>query len=124
MISRLDDYRESMIFIARNGYPFNEYAAREIVSGINSFLSYGLMVNLVLSALRRQDANAVRVFVNDWSNSTRRPHRPVFKWIPGDHFYALEEKFDTLEEAKNYLNVHGYDFESLVERHVYMRDGD
>jgi len=123
--AKLDDIREGMIVLARQGAPFIQYAAREIVRGISSHLSWELMYNMVLSALAREDERAVRIYVNDWSaTACKKPQRSIFKWIPGDHFYALEDKFDTLDEAKQHLKRHGYECGPVVEQHVYAQGGD
>jgi hypothetical protein len=47
------------------------------------------------------------------------PHRShaMYKWTPGSHFYAFDEKFDGLESANDHLRMNGYGFSGLVEQH-------
>jgi hypothetical protein len=118
---RLDDHREAWISLAINhGEPFRSHAVREILRGVPYMSApYDICSRLVYSALAREDADSVRVKVNDWSEYGRARSAPVYKWIPGSHFYALDEKFDGLESAKDHLRMNGYVFSGLVERHVY-----
>lgn len=80
---------------------------------------------LLTSALARGDDEAAWKFISDW-NAERdrlRPKHSVSKWIPGVHYYALAEKFDTLEEAIEYLQSKGYAYGGLRERYQYREDG-
>jgi hypothetical protein len=123
---RLNDYQESMISLARNGPDFHGYAAREILRGNSSHLDLSLRVDLIRSALNRHDEDAVRVFVNDWADMGIRGPKSamVSRWVPGDHFYALDEKFESLYEAIQHLKNNGYKYSGITERHVYKHDGD
>lgn len=38
----------------------------------------------------------------------KRPTRPISKWMPGAHYYALDQKFNTQEQAERHLGEHGY----------------
>lgn len=123
--AKLDDWGESMIALARNGYQFAEYAAFQLLRETSrSDVDWEVRYWMIRSALGRQDARTVRIYVNDWKHARHRPSAPVSKWIPGDHYYVLNEKFDTLDEARDHLCNRGYRYEGLIEKHVYTRDGD
>jgi len=80
---------------------------------------------LLTSAFARGDRETAWKFIADW-NAERdrlRPKRSVSKWIPGIHFYAVDEKFDTLEEAIEHLQSKGYAYDGLRERHQYRENG-
>lgn len=75
----------------------------------------------LVSAFNRHDREAAERFVRDWKNESfrRKKRANVSKWIPGSHYYALDQKFDTLAEAKEHLRDNGYEFGSLIETRVY-----
>lgn len=124
--ARLDDEKESWLAVCIYGGPFIARAAAEITRGLpyNPAVSFEIRYYLVYSALCRGDLNAARVFVNDWSKYRGKPTAVVHKWIPGDHYHALNQQFDTLDAAKAYIERSGYKYGGYEERHVYQRDGD
>lgn len=62
-----------------------------------------------------------------WNYERARSQRPklsVSKWVPGDHFYVLDEKFRSLEDAIKHLEFKGYVFDGNVwERFQYRENG-
>lgn len=124
---KLSADKETWLALGVNhGGPFRSRAASELTSGLpyNPAVGWECRYWLVYSALARGDARAVRVFVNDWSHQRGRPAANVTKWVPGDHYHTLGERFDTLEEAKEHLRKKGYEFGGFSETHAYKRDGD
>lgn len=47
----------------------------------------------------------------------------IHKWVPGDHYYALGEKFNTMAEAEAHLERNGFKCLGLRETFVYPGDG-
>ena len=123
--AKLDEYKEGCIALSRNGGRFLSYAASELTSGLPHDPRCGWEVRywLVYSALNRGDVRAARVFVNDWSNHRSRPGARVTKWVPGDHFHTLGERFNTLDEAINHLRNRGYEYDGFSETHAYRQEG-
>lgn len=60
---------------------------------------------VVMSALLRGDRQTARQFLNDWG---KLPERPITRYIPGNHFYALGIRFNTYDEAKGHLLNEGF----------------
>lgn len=123
--AKLDGYKEGMIALSQEGGRFLSYAAGELVSGLpyNPKMDYTVRYWMVFSALNRGDSRTARMYVNDWSQARTRPAAKVHKWNPGRHYHALSERFDTLQEAKDYLSTKGYVFDGFEERRVFP-DGD
>ena len=48
----------------------------------------------------------------------------VWKWVPGDHYHVLNERFATLLQAKSFLAAQGYAYEGFRTKHVYTNEGD
>lgn len=65
------------------------------------------------SCLMRGDLRTARIYLNDFCG--KKGTMEVWKWIPGDHYYALRVKFNTLKEAINYLHLQGYSYSGLNE---------
>jgi hypothetical protein len=108
--------RDSLIALAKNGYEFREFAANKL---LGLYSCWGeCRYWMLMSAFARQDERAVRRFLDDWVAMDRRPKAQVSKFIPGEHYYALSEKFDTFEEAKNHLSNRGYTYAGLLEKYV------
>lgn len=72
------------------------------------------------------DEAEAKKFIQDW-NATRdrkTPEADISKWLPGAHFYALDRKFATLDEATGYLKERGFRFSGNVrERFAYRESG-
>jgi hypothetical protein len=76
---------------------------------------------ILASVSQRGDWKLYEQFLLDWGK-TRKVN--VSKFVPGDHFYVGDVKFDTLAEAKAQLARDGNLFGELILRHVYRRGGD
>jgi len=63
---------------------------------------------LVESALARGDLSQAEMFVRDYKATERLPQVQISRFVPGDHFYVLDTKFATLEEAKQHARANGY----------------
>ena len=79
--------------------------------------------DLLRSAMCRRDVEAVRIFLHDWLYLDARPGQCAYKYVPGEHFYALNTKFNTLNEAISHLTARGYRYAGLHEERV-QRLGD
>lgn len=70
----------------------------------------------------------VRKHLNYWwnwgSQTVQNQWKNVSKFIPGDHYHCLGERFNTMQEAKSYIAEKGFVFGKLIHRHVYATDGD
>jgi hypothetical protein len=58
--------------------------------------------------------------LNDWNGQA--PDRPgvrVSKFVPGEHFHVLNEKFLSLDDAIKHLKSKGYEYDGLDEKFVY-----
>jgi hypothetical protein len=71
---------------------------------------------IILSCLARGDETEAMELLIDWMPNR---YRCIYKWIPGNHYYALNEKFNTLQEAKDHLRNFGYQFKCLIEQRIY-----
>lgn len=63
------------------------------------------------SCLQRDDLATAKQFLTDWT--TPAPEKPgayVSKWVPGSHYYALDTKFATLEQAREHLERNGHTY--------------
>lgn len=66
---------------------------------------------LLDSALYRGDMARAKEMIADWATPmSGNPGAYISKWIPGIHFYALDKKFATLEEAREHLERNGYTY--------------
>lgn len=112
-----DEYAEGLVHLGVLGDLFAEYAASRLLS------EYGIYSNvyfwMLVSAFNRGDKEAVRRFLTDWKEMARKPSAVVSKFVPGDHYHVLDTKFDTLEEAMEYLHRRGHNYGGLKETHVY-----
>lgn len=77
---------------------------------------------MIYSAVSRGDYRAAREYLADAQGA--RPEARVYRWVPGDHYHALDGRFDTYDEARRHLESKGYRCLGLEERHVYPRGGD
>lgn len=46
----------------------------------------------------------------------------IFKWVPGDHYHVLGEKFTTREKAEIYAQEQGYSVDGLKLRYSYKTE--
>lgn len=128
--AKLDDgspgSKEWWMPLARLGEPFISRVASELTGGLPYDPTSNREVRywLVYSALARGDTDAARGFVQDWSKYRARPSEFVSKFNPGDHYHAMDRKFDTLNEAIEYLRRIGRAYAGLKEVHVYAKEGD
>lgn len=61
----------------------------------------------VESALARGDTAQARAYLEDWEHIAKRYTR-VSKYEPGDHYYVLDTKFESLEEAIEHARELGW----------------
>lgn len=127
-LGKLSPVLEGWLALGINhGGAFASAAAHQLIAELphDDGCRWETRVGLLLSAMARGDFAGCRRFVNDWRyyRPDRRPAAVVAKWIPGDHYHALNERFDTLEEAVAHLERNGYRFDGLRERFVY-KDGN
>lgn len=81
---------------------------------------------IIDSCLNRGDRDKARQMIRDWNAQRLKLSRPklhVSKWVPGDHYYALSKKFNTLEAAIQHLEENGYQFDGLRQRFQYRENG-
>lgn len=115
---------DSLIGLGMHGGPFVKFAAHKIAGECDySGVDIGMRADMLRSAFARHDRRAVVRMVKDWTTPRGRRTASVTKWVPGDHFYALDEKFDSLEAARSHLRKNGYEYEGLTETRMY-HDGD
>lgn len=124
--AKLDDEKESWIPLAHNGEPFISRVASELIRGLpyDPLVGWETRYWMVYSALARQDYDCTRRYVHDWSEPKSRSSEVVSKFVPGDHYHALGERFDTLDEAIHYLKSNGRIYGGLKEVYVYPKEGD
>ena len=122
----MDDEKEWWIPLAHNGEPFISRVAYELTRGLpyDPFVGWETRYWMVYAALARQDYDCARQYVHDWSRPKLRPSEVVSKFVPGDHYHTLGDKFDTLDEAIQHLKRNGRAYAGLKEVHVYAREGD
>lgn len=78
---------------------------------------------IIDSCLARGDFDKAHQLIKDWNSRSTRPVNYVSKWIPGNHFYALNAKFDAIEDAISHLEAAGYRYGGLRERFQYRENG-
>lgn len=81
---------------------------------------------IIDSCLARGDREKAEQLIQDWNNERdgKRPTADISKWLPGDHYYALDKKFRTLGDAESYLQSRGYRFSGKIrERFEYRESG-
>lgn len=78
---------------------------------------------IIDSCLQRGDTQHAQQLLGDW-NIAAKPKAHVTKWNPGTHYYALDTKFDTFQEARKHLERNSYECLGLRERFIYDRFGD
>jgi hypothetical protein len=80
---------------------------------------------LVESALVRCDTISATQMLIDWQ-LLQAPHTRISKYVPGDHYYVLDTKFDSYAEAADHARRHGFFSTSLHTVNVdgYQRRGD
>lgn len=77
-----------------------------------------VQAELLKSAAARDDWRQVETFLRDWGGPDTRKVANVSKWVPGAHYYALNDKFDTLAAAKSHLTENGYQFGEFIKRYI------
>lgn len=111
------------------------YFRREAMDELRTFMDDATRKNweccywCLISRLHCQDEMGFRKHLNYWWDWDRESYRTVrvadvTKFIPGEHYHTLNEKFNTLGEAKRHLMHEGYEFGTFKEIHVYQREGD
>lgn len=110
--------RDSLIALAMNGGRFLGYSVRLLLDLYQCYSETHYW--MLYSALNRQDKRTARIYLGDWSGRRERTAR-VSKFVPGDHYHALGEKFGTLAEAIQHLETCGYRFGGLHESYFYDR---
>lgn len=115
-------FDDGLVALGMLGSNFAEHATGKLLAANSCYKEAHYY--MLLSAFARKDAKAVRRFLRDWSGRSKQPRIAVSKFIPGDHYHVLDEKFDTLEAATAHLQKHGYVYGGLHEKHVYVKDGD
>jgi len=63
---------------------------------------------MVESALARMDYETAEMYLRDWRAGGSKPTTRISKYVPGTHYYVLDTKFETLDSARSYARVHGY----------------
>lgn len=123
--AKLDNYKEGWLVLGiTEGGAFASRAASELLRGIpsNPLCGHDTMWYMLRSAMAREDYEACRIYVNDWSRRRSPPSERVSKFIPGQHYHCLGEKFDTLDLAIRHLKLNGYAYGGLKEVHVYREE--
>lgn len=121
---------ETVIGMHRMGGPFTaEWVTGELFRWADFSPKYNREVVYwsIVSALKRYDYGCVRKYVRMWASSPVEP--PVWdvsKFVPGDHYHVGKagKKFDTLDEAKKFINNSGALFGRFYEEFVYARQGE
>lgn len=79
---------------------------------------------IIKAHLDNGDEAGAKELIQDWNAQRDRKLADVSKWLPGDHYYALDKKFDTLDGATRYLESKGFKFSGCVrERFMYRESG-
>lgn len=125
--AKLDEERESLLYLGLNGVQFAEYAASKLASSCEYFRDWETKYWCLRACFSRRDIETARVYVNDWSH--KQPKRVtryanVSRFVPGNHYHVLGTKFDTMEEAQEYLESQGYTYGETILKHVYPNQGD
>lgn len=120
---------ENVIASRAYGGPFTaEHVTSTLLRLVDLTPKYSreMMYWSIVSALNRYDYDCVRRYVRMWSASPVEPSVwDVSKYIPGDHYHvkAAGVKFDTLDEAIEFIRKSGAVFGRLWEKFVY-KDGN
>lgn len=127
--AKLSENKEGWLALGINeGGRFAQAAASELLRdckvGYDKKLSWEVAYHMIRSAIAREDKDAVRVYVNDWTNWDGRKTALVSKFMPGEHYHVLDTKFNTLDEARRHLSREGYDYAGLKEVYVPKTEGD
>jgi hypothetical protein len=97
---------------------------QQIVGKSNGPLSE-VQSGIIDSCLAREDYKAARQFISDWNETRAKESARVVdisKWIPGDHYYALSQKFSSLSEAESHVRKQGYIFSGVVRERFHYRE--
>ena len=113
---------DDLIAVAMNGYSFAQYAASRLTSLHHCYSEVRFW--MLMSCFARKDKSTPRMYLIDWMSQDMMPKACVSRFVPGNHFHALDCKFNTECEARDYLRSRGYDCTGLIEKHVYNREGD
>lgn len=129
--AKLSEDEEGWLALAVNeGGQFASHAiSKVLLDGCNVGYGTGLERDtayyMLRSAIAREDKRTARMYVNDWRRrKSTKPTRMVSKFVPGDHYHTLDQKFDTLQAAQDFLTRCGYSYGGLIEEHVYKTEGD
>lgn len=117
---------EGLLALGCEGNPFNSYAARELLSGRRlkrELAQNGALFYILLSCFSRRDRRGARQFLVDWTDEYAKPVCPISRFVPGDHYYALDTKFDTYEQASEHIKRSGGRVGTTIV-HRTPREGD
>lgn len=114
-----------LLALSQNGYPFSDYAARQLLYGIRlrRELDYEVCYWMLRSAMARGDTACCRQYLADWTHSFSRPGVTISRFSPGVHWHVLGQRFGSYADAEQYAKSRGYRIvgEQVVEA---RRDGD
>jgi len=77
---------------------------------------------IIDSCLMRLDRTKAEKLLRDWQQA--KPVDWIYKWSPGTHYYALDDKFSTESEARNHLSSKGYECLGVKVSYIYSRQSD
>lgn len=78
---------------------------------------------IIQSCLARNDKESALQYIKDWKESYKLKGSFIYKWIPGSHYYCLDKKFNTIEEAKKHLEDNFILFYGLQYKYIYNSQG-
>lgn len=114
-----DNTVRELVAVAQHGCQFREYAAGMLLAHAGCYGPARREILVSCMARGYHEWPAVAQFLRDWCAQDRRPSREVTKFVPGDHYYALDQKFNSLSSAIDHLQASGYRYSGLREKHVY-----
>lgn len=123
--AKLTADEEGLISLGFNGRNFAEYAARNLLHGVSTGQLWDIHWACLLSAFAREDADAIRVRINDlkYWKPNQKPTARVTKFVPGQHFHALNEKFLKLDDAIAHVRNNGYEYGGFEEQQAFPEGG-
>ncbi len=74
-------------------------------------------------AVQRGDEKYAEQLLVDWGFKKKVKQVYITKWIPGRHYYALDEKFNTYGDAISHLESEGYESLGVKETRI-PQEGD
>ncbi len=111
---------KELIAVGRLGGPFSSYAASQLLREASCY--DGTRYWILISNFNRGDTKNIRQYLDDWRKQDHQPKKEIFKFTPGEHYHVMNTKFDSLDNAIDYLRQHGYAYAGLVEKHVYRTE--